>query len=80
MYDKRAEWFPAYFYDIFFTDMSTTQRSKIMNVVLKLWLDNHTSIYHFVIKIESMIQGIWDRESDEDIKTLNGTPHLWSKY
>jgi hypothetical protein len=64
----------------FFADMSTTQKSKRMNAMLKLWLDNHTSIYNFVIKIESMVHEIWDRENDEDMKTLNETSRLWSKY
>jgi MULE transposase domain/SWIM zinc finger len=79
MFDKRTEWVPAYFRDIFFAEMSTTQRSESMNAVLKLWLDNHTSIFRFVQKVENMIDEIWHKESDEDIKTMNETPRLWSK-
>jgi MULE transposase domain/FAR1 DNA-binding domain/SWIM zinc finger len=80
MFRSRAEWVPAYFRDTFFAEMSTTQRSESMNAILKLWLHSHTSIYQFVMKIENVIEGIWHRESDEDIKTMNETPRLWSKY
>ena len=80
MYAKRAEWVPAYFRGTFFAEMSTTQRSESMNAILKLWINNHTSIYQFVRKIESMVEGIWHRESDEDIKTMNEMSCLWSRY
>jgi hypothetical protein len=49
-----------------------------MNAILKLWLNSHTFIYQFVKKIKNMMEGIWHRESDEDIKTMNETPSLWS--
>jgi hypothetical protein len=32
------------------------------------------------MKIENVIEGLWHRESDEDIKTMNETLCLWSKY
>ncbi|XP_078170914.1 protein FAR1-RELATED SEQUENCE 9-like [Carex rostrata] len=51
-----------------------------MNAILKLWVNSHTSIYQFVIHIENMVEGIWHKESDEDIKTMNEVPRLWSKY
>jgi hypothetical protein len=68
-----------YFRDIFFTEMSTTQWSESMNAVLKLWLDNHNSIFRFVQKVKNIIEGIWHKESTEDIKTMNETSRLWSK-
>jgi SWIM zinc finger len=51
-----------------------------MNALLKLWVDNHKSIYQFVMQIEKLIEGIWQRESDEDLKTMNETPHTYSYY
>lgn len=80
MYETRAQWVPAYFRDTFFAEMCTAQRSKSMNMLLELWMSSNTSIYQFVRKIESMVESIWQRENDEDIKTTNETPNLWSWY
>ncbi|KAJ4763552.1 Protein FAR1-RELATED SEQUENCE 5 [Rhynchospora pubera] len=80
MYEKRSEWVPAYFRDVFFADMSTTQRSESMNALLKMWLTSHTSIYKFVMKIDGMIESIWQSESDEDLISMDKEPHLWSMY
>jgi hypothetical protein len=74
MFNNRSQWVPAYFRDFFFADMSTTQRSESMNAMFKLWVNNHTSIYHFVLQVEKIIEGIWQRESDEDFKTMNEIP------
>jgi MULE transposase domain len=76
MYNSRSQWVPAYFRDYFFADMSTTQRSESMNALFKIWVNNHTSIYQFVKQIEKMIEGIWQRESDEDLKYVNETPKV----
>ncbi|XP_078152790.1 protein FAR1-RELATED SEQUENCE 5-like isoform X2 [Carex rostrata] len=80
MYKNRMQWVPAYFRATFFADMSTTQRSESMNALFKLLVDNHKSVYQFVLQIEKMIESIWQRESDEDLKCINEMPHLWSKY
>lgn len=78
MYEKREEWVPAFFRGTFFANMSTTQRSEGMNAVMKLLVDNHTSIYRFVLQLEKLVEGIWQRESDEDFRSMNETPQLWS--
>ncbi|XP_078174761.1 protein FAR1-RELATED SEQUENCE 5-like isoform X2 [Carex rostrata] len=78
MFVKREEWVPAYFRDTFCAQMSTTQRSEGMNNVMKLLVDNHTSIYRFVLQLEKLVEGIWQRKSDEDYRTINETPQLWS--
>ncbi|KAJ3685265.1 hypothetical protein LUZ61_014429 [Rhynchospora tenuis] len=80
MYEKRVEWGPAYFRGIFFADMSTTQRSESVNALFKMWVNAHTSIYKFVMKIDSMIETIWQSEDDEDLKTMDKVPTLWSMY
>ncbi|KAJ4808279.1 Protein FAR1-RELATED SEQUENCE 5 [Rhynchospora pubera] len=80
MFEKHAEWVPAYFRDIFFAEMSTTQRSESMNSLLKMWMTAHTSIYKFVMRIDNMVESIWQREGDEDNKTMDQIPHLWSRY
>ncbi|XP_078158070.1 protein FAR1-RELATED SEQUENCE 5-like [Carex rostrata] len=76
MFDKRAEWAPAYFRETFCAGMSTTQRSESINVVTKIWMDSNTSLYDFATKFEKMVQGVYERESDEDIRTLNEIPQL----
>jgi hypothetical protein len=75
IFHTRVEYVPA-----FFRKMPTIQRNESMNAILKLWLHNYTSIYQCVMKIENVIEGLWHRESDEDIKTMNETLCLWSKY
>uniref|UniRef100_J3KXX0 SWIM-type domain-containing protein n=1 Tax=Oryza brachyantha TaxID=4533 RepID=J3KXX0_ORYBR len=80
MFSTRTQWVPAYFRDTFFANMSTTQRSESMNAILKLWVDSHKSIYQFVKQIEKLTDGIWQRESDEDLKSMNEQPHLYSPY
>jgi hypothetical protein len=32
------------------------------------------------LQVEKIIQGIWQKESDEDLKTLNEMPHLATHY
>jgi hypothetical protein len=51
-----------------------------MNSLLKLWVDNHKSIYQFVMQIDKLIEGIWHREVEDDIKNINEIPQLWSHY
>ncbi|KAJ4793515.1 Protein FAR1-RELATED SEQUENCE 5 [Rhynchospora pubera] len=80
MFDQREEWVPAYFRGIFFAEMTTTQRSESMNALFKMWVTTHTSIYKFVCKIDNIIENIWQREGDEDMRTMNEEPALWSKF
>jgi hypothetical protein len=58
MFSTRSQWVPAYFRDYFFTNMSTTQRSESMNAIFKIWINNHTTIYQFVLWVENMIESI----------------------
>ncbi|KAJ4809530.1 Protein FAR1-RELATED SEQUENCE 5 [Rhynchospora pubera] len=80
MYEMRTEWVPAYFQGIFFADMSTTQRNESVNALFKMWVNAHTSIYKFVLKFDAMIETIWQNEDDEDLKTMDKVPNLWSMY
>ncbi|KAJ4807329.1 Protein FAR1-RELATED SEQUENCE 5 [Rhynchospora pubera] len=77
---RTEEWVPAYFRGIFFAGMTTTQRSEGMNALFKMWVTTHTSIYKFVCKIDNIIENIWQREGDEDMRTMNEEPALWSKF
>lgn len=80
MFEKRSEWVPAFFRGVFFANMSTTQRSESANSALKLWTNNHSCILEVVKHMEKMINGIWQRESDEDIACLNVVPNLSSLH
>ncbi|KAJ1685706.1 hypothetical protein LUZ63_019481 [Rhynchospora breviuscula] len=80
MFATRHEWVPAYFRGTFFAEMSTTQRSESMNAIFKNWVKAHTSIFQFVKRTENMIESIYQRESDEDLRSINEIPHIKTRY
>ncbi|KAJ3707987.1 hypothetical protein LUZ61_011692 [Rhynchospora tenuis] len=80
MYASRSEWVPTYFRDIFFANMSTSQRSESANSSLKIWINNHSSMYKVVLHVEKRVESIWAQESDEDIATMKVVPKLSSFY
>ncbi|KAJ3691223.1 hypothetical protein LUZ61_020387 [Rhynchospora tenuis] len=80
MYEKRSEWVPAYFRDIFFANMSSSQRSESVNNSLKIWTTNHSSMYQLVKHVEKILENGWEKESDEDIACMNAVPNLSSLY
>ncbi|KAJ1698109.1 hypothetical protein LUZ63_006621 [Rhynchospora breviuscula] len=80
MYAQRFEWVPTYFRDVFCANMSTSQRSESANVSLKIWINNHSSMYKVVLQVEKRVEGIWAQESDEDITTMKAVPKLSSLY
>jgi SWIM zinc finger len=49
-----------------------------MNAVTKIWVGSHSSLYRFALQFDKMVENIYERESDEDIITINETPQLWS--
>lgn len=49
-----------------------------MNAAMKIWMSCDTSIYRFVVQFDKLLEGIYERESDEDIRTMNETPIMWS--
>ncbi|KAJ3681062.1 hypothetical protein LUZ60_015551 [Juncus effusus] len=78
MFSTASQWIPAYFKDIFLADMSTSQRSESMNAAMRMWFGSHTSIFNFVIQFEKITRGIFDKESEEDLRTTNQIHSLWS--
>ncbi|KAJ3708485.1 hypothetical protein LUZ61_012190 [Rhynchospora tenuis] len=78
MYEKRSEWVPAYFRGAFFADMSTTHISESSNSTLKLWTNNYSSMYQFVLQVEKIVEGVWANESDEDMANMKAVPELSS--
>ncbi|KAJ1695920.1 hypothetical protein LUZ63_012618 [Rhynchospora breviuscula] len=80
MYESRSEWVPAYFRDVFCANMSTSQRSESANASLKIWTDNHHSMYKLALHVEKIVEGIWARESDEDIATMKKVPKFLTLY
>jgi hypothetical protein len=71
MFDNHNEWIPAYFRETFIADMSTSQRSESTNAALKIWMTCNTSLYGFAIQFDKLLEGIYEKESDEDIRTMN---------
>ncbi|KAJ4817166.1 Protein FAR1-RELATED SEQUENCE 5 [Rhynchospora pubera] len=80
MYESRSEWVPAYFRDVFCANMSTSQRSESANASLKIWTNNHSSMYKLALNVEKIVEGIWANESDEDIATMKKVPKLSTLY
>ncbi|KAJ4756927.1 Protein FAR1-RELATED SEQUENCE 5 [Rhynchospora pubera] len=80
MYEKRSEWVPAYFRDIFFANMSSSQRSESVNSSLKIWTTNHSSMYQLAKHVEKIIENNWEKESDKDIACMNEVPKLSTLY
>jgi hypothetical protein len=78
MFDNRDEGIPAYFRGTFCDGMSTTQRSESINIIIKIWMGSNTSLYNFAKKFEKMTEAIYERESDEDIRSIKKTPKIWS--
>ncbi|XP_020082392.1 protein FAR1-RELATED SEQUENCE 5-like [Ananas comosus] len=78
MWSNRHQWVPAYFRDTFFAVMCTSQCSESINVVTKIWVDNHTSIYKFVLQIEKVIETQYDKEDEEDYRMRGGEVKLYS--
>lgn len=69
----------AYFRGTFFADMPTSQRSESMNAAMKIWMSCDTSIYRFFVQFDKLLEGAKrERLSDEDIRTMNETPIMWS--
>ncbi|OAY65561.1 Protein FAR1-RELATED SEQUENCE 5 [Ananas comosus] len=68
MWNNRHQWVPVYFRDTFFAAMCTSQRSESINTVTKIWVDNHTSIYKFVLQIEKVVETRYDKEDEKDYK------------
>ncbi|XP_078166558.1 protein FAR1-RELATED SEQUENCE 5-like isoform X2 [Carex rostrata] len=78
MFKKRDEWAPAYFRESFCAGMSTTQRSESMNAATKIWFGANTSLYDFATRFQKMVERVYERESDEDFRTMNEIPPLLS--
>ncbi|XP_078165536.1 protein FAR1-RELATED SEQUENCE 5-like [Carex rostrata] len=78
MFRTRERWVPTYFRETLFADMSTSQRSESANVVLKSWTGSHTSIYKFALQFTKMVESIFAKEDEEDFRSCNKQPQLWS--
>ncbi|OAY74431.1 Protein FAR1-RELATED SEQUENCE 5, partial [Ananas comosus] len=78
LWKNRHQWAPVYFRDIFFANMSTSQRSEGMNALLKILLDSHTSIYKFVIQFEKIVASRYENENLQEFKMKDGQASLWT--
>ncbi|XP_020242308.1 protein FAR1-RELATED SEQUENCE 9-like isoform X1 [Asparagus officinalis] len=58
--------------------MSTTQRSESFNALLKGRVNNHTTIYEFVMQYEKALEDRYDVEEEEDFRSLQYKPSSWS--
>ncbi|XP_020244198.1 protein FAR1-RELATED SEQUENCE 5-like [Asparagus officinalis] len=78
LYQIRDKWVPSYFRNIFCAFMSTTQRSESFNALLKGRVNNHTTIYEFVMQYEKALEDRYDIEEEEDFRSLQYKPSSWS--
>ncbi|XP_066163743.1 protein FAR1-RELATED SEQUENCE 5-like [Oryza sativa Japonica Group] len=71
MWGIRKRWAPAYFRELFFAKMSTTQRSESMNHVLKKYVKPSSSLNGFAKRYENFYNDRIEAEDAEEHDTYN---------
>ncbi|XP_028125965.1 protein FAR-RED IMPAIRED RESPONSE 1-like [Camellia sinensis] len=69
LYAERHRWIPAYVKDIFWAGMSTTQRSKSMNVFFDGYVNSKTTLKQFVEQYDNALRSKVEKETKADFKS-----------
>ncbi|XP_028106610.1 protein FAR-RED IMPAIRED RESPONSE 1-like [Camellia sinensis] len=71
LHRERHRWIPAYVKDIFWADMSTTQRSESMNAFFDGYVNSKTTLKQFVEQYDNALRSKVEKETKTDFKSRN---------
>ncbi|OMO66114.1 hypothetical protein COLO4_30765 [Corchorus olitorius] len=80
LYSIREKWIPAYVRSSFCAGMSTTQRSESMNKYFKDYVNASTPMSKFVIQYDKALDARYNKEREQNFKTMNSKPILKTMY
>ncbi|OMO79265.1 hypothetical protein COLO4_24493 [Corchorus olitorius] len=80
LYSIRGKWIPAYVRSSFCAEMSTTQRSESMNKYFKDYVNASTLMSKFVIQYDKALDARYNKEREQNFKTMNSKPILKTMY
>lgn len=76
MYNARHQWVPVYMRDAFFGELSTTERSDIVNLFFDGYVNAATTLQVLIKQYEKAIASWNEKELKADFDTTNTTPAL----
>ncbi|KAI8535280.1 hypothetical protein RHMOL_Rhmol10G0161500 [Rhododendron molle] len=71
LYEERHRWAPAFVKDVFWTGMSTTQRSESMNSYFDGYIHSNTTLKEFVEQYENALRKKVEKEDEKDARCFN---------
>ncbi|XP_028125168.1 protein FAR-RED IMPAIRED RESPONSE 1-like [Camellia sinensis] len=71
LYGERHRWIPTYVKDIFWADMSTTQRSESMNAFFDGYVNSKTTLKQFVEQYNNALRSKVEKETKVDFNSRN---------
>ncbi|KAK2657241.1 hypothetical protein Ddye_010293 [Dipteronia dyeriana] len=80
LYNKRQRWFPAFVKNVFWVEMSTTQRSKGINVFFDGYVNLRTTLKQFVEHYENALRDKVEKERQTDFAFCNSHIPCISRY
>ncbi|KAL4332232.1 hypothetical protein GQ457_07G032610 [Hibiscus cannabinus] len=80
IYSIREKWVPAFLHNTFCAGMSTTQRSESLNKYFKDYVNASTLVSKFVLKYEEALDDRYNKEREENFKTMNSKPVMKTLY
>ncbi|XP_023739809.1 protein FAR1-RELATED SEQUENCE 7-like [Lactuca sativa] len=80
MYYQRKHWAKAFLKDVFFAGMTTSERSESIQSFFDGFVNSKTMLNEFVVQYDKAVHSRRAAEEDEDFKTMNSKPVLFSVH